>query len=286
MKDKVAIIVVIYNSSIPSYCEKILSGESLFDFNVIVIDNTPGQDLNIRNSLLYIALKNNVGIALAQNIGIRQAINLKCKYCVFFDQDSLVSLELVEKLVLAYQQISCVDNNVAAVGPNVVNNLNGVSYNKTIDLNIKFNKTTSIISSGSVMESNTFIKIGGMMSDLFIDMVDNEWCWRASKYGLNCYVVTDIIMQHAIGNGISKTKFGFYVLKASPVRYYYLYRNLLILSRLDYVPSKWKYKQFLRRIFEIFYVPLTRRSEGILILKNIFRGIKDGTRNYELSCRI
>ena len=280
------IIVVIYNSSIPSYCEKILSGESLFDFNVIVIDNTPGQDLNIRNSLLYIALKNNVGIALAQNIGIRQAINLKCKYCVFFDQDSLVSLELVEKLVLAYQQISCVDNNVAAVGPNVVNNLNGVSYNKTIDLNIKFNKTTSIISSGSVMESNTFIKIGGMMSDLFIDMVDNEWCWRASKYGLNCYVVTDIIMQHAIGNGISKTKFGFYVLKASPVRYYYLYRNLLILSRLDYVPSKWKYKQFLRRIFEIFYVPLTRRSEGILILKNIFRGIKDGTRNYELSCRI
>ena len=286
MKDKVAIIVVIYNSGIPSYCEKILSSESLFDFNIIVIDNTPGQDLDVKDSLLYIALKRNMGIALAQNIAIANAVSLKCKYCVFFDQDSQVTLELVEKLVCAYQQISCFDNKVAAVGPNVVSDLNGVSYNKTIDLNIKFNKTISIISSGSVVESNTFIKIGGMMSDLFIDMVDNEWCWRARKYGLNCYIVTDVIMKHSIGSGMVKTNLGFYVLKASPARYYYLYRNFLILLRLDYVPFRWKYRQFLRKIFELFYVPFTRKGERILILKNMFRGVKDGTKKYKLYCRV
>ena len=286
MKDKVAIIIVIYNSGIPEYCNNLLSRESVFNLNIIVIDNTPDQDLNVNDSLSYIALKKNAGIALAQNIGIKKAINTKCKYCVFFDQDSFVSIELVEKLVLAYQQISTIDKNVAAVGPNVVNKISGVPYNKTIDFTIKFNKTISIISSGSVMESDTFINIGGMMSDLFIDMVDNEWCWRARKCGLNCYIVSDIIMKHSVGDGIIKTNFGFYVLKSSPIRYYYLYRNFLILLRLNYVPFKWKYKQSLRRLFELIYVPFTRKGERILILKNMFKGIKDGAKKYKLSCKI
>ena len=43
-------------------------------------------------------------------------------------------------------------------------------------------------------------EIGLMNSDLFIDMVDYEWCWRANSKGFTLYEDERVIFKHQIGS--------------------------------------------------------------------------------------
>lgn len=44
----------------------------------------------------------------------------------------------------------------------------------------------SIISSYSLVPLRNFLIVGNMDERLFIDFVDDDWCWRASAFLINC----------------------------------------------------------------------------------------------------
>lgn len=113
---------------------------------------------------------------------------------------------------------------------------------------------------------------------LFIDNVDNEWCWRAIHNGNLCCITTKITMLHKIGQQHYKI-LGMPFLVSAPIRYYYQYRNYLWLLRRSYVPLGWKYKSFIRKLVEIIIIPCVSKQK-ILIIKNMVRGIWDGLFKY------
>lgn len=274
-KGLVAVIIVLYNSNESNYTD-LLDRKDLF---LILVDNTPRRDLELSGgNICYIPLLENRGIATAQNFGIHKAEELGCTHVIFFDQDSMLSFHLVEELLEAYSVVAAFDPKVAAVGPLVINKVTGMPYKSTAELSRKHSEVRELISSGSVVALQTFREVGYMMDQLFIDAVDYEWCWRAKSKGYYNYMATQVKLYHQVGSGLKKIGFGVSVFFPAPFRYYYIYRNTLILQRKPYVPKEWKRKQFIRNLFEFFVIPIMRHRQGWTIFKNMLKGCFDGIR--------
>ena len=113
---KIGVILVLYATS-----EIKIKTEDLPDNSMlIVIDNTPDQNLNIiQDNIIYVPLFLNLGIAEAQNKGIEIAHDLKCTHIIFFDQDSIVQDHFIQRMVNEYERINNRISNLFLLGPNI-----------------------------------------------------------------------------------------------------------------------------------------------------------------------
>ena len=138
----------------------------------------------------------------------------------------------------------------------------------------EYYKMHSIISSYSLIPIKNFYTVGLMEEHLFIDFVDQEWCWRAHYFNnMTCILVPDITITHELG--ISKKFLGKRISISSPFRIYFQTRNLLWLRKRDYVPLYWKRTNIKKLIYKIIYYSLFS-NKRIIYIKNIFKGIFDG----------
>lgn len=251
--EEIAVIIVLYNPDIASLGEKLRGLKT----TVILVDNSENDSImeNFGDNIIYIPLHSNTGIANAQNVGITKAVELKKTYLVFFDQDTSLKEETIEKLYSGYQELKERDSNVGALGPVVCDNADGAIYDDRLLTCERFIKIDRMISSGMFIELCLLEIVGRMNQFLFIDNVDSEFCWRIGKHGFNCYIDNSIQMSHKIGTKMFQL-FGFKFIISSPKRYYYQYRNFFILCRFGYVPNSWKIKNLIRRILEILIIPI------------------------------
>jgi rhamnosyltransferase len=255
--------------------------------SVIFVDNTPEI---VNNELLFLSKEENSviiylpqminkGIAEAQNIGIVKAQNNpKFRYLIFLDQDSVIEKDFVKKMINEYLRIEKEGINIAALGPTIINIDKKEKY-KQESSSVKQRKDgfylpSALISSGMMISLETLNSVGLMESKLFIDAVDFEWCWRAKSKGYDCCMTEDVLIPHKVGIQ-DKSFFGYTILVSSPVRYYYQYRNFIWLLNRSYVPLNWKIKNFLKKIFLLFYLPFCT-SDGIKNFTNSINGIKAG----------
>ncbi len=217
-------------------CEKIVLINN--DISPLIIDNNP--------KIIIQELHENMGLAYAQNVGMNLAFKEGADFVLQLDQDCMPSNDMVENLLIAYQNLIKNGRKVGLLGPGL-NNANNNIKNK---LNI--HKVTEIASSGALIPKKTYLKIGGMMTELFIDRVDFEYCWRASKYGLETYIVDDAILKRHCGEYIFQ-KYGLIRMHVnSPLRRYYLFRNVFLLHKCSYVPIKWQIRGFFTNIARFF----------------------------------
>lgn len=250
----------------------------------IVVDNTPEKyELNldkINKNMIYIPLGRNEGIAKAQNIGIKKAASLGCKYVCFFDQDSVISNNYVNDLLIGYKETSdFVDFNISTIGPRIFDKTNGREYKSHTHRRKEmgaFFFQRQIISSGSLIPITVIDEVGLMDESLFIDYVDHEWCWRATAKGYKCGLLKDLYMEHKIGYSLN---IGSYSIKVSaPTRYYYQYRNYFYLLKRKYVPVRWKFFHGVKLVLILIFIPFFL-SERKIVWKNMFKGIKDGVKD-------
>lgn len=242
----------------------------------IFIDNSSEEFLNTQKRSLsnYIDLGENKGIAYAQNVGIRKAKELGYKYVIFFDQDSIVNPKIILDLKQEYDDIKANDNKIAAIGPSLIEINTGVHYKgSNIESNIP-QQVESIVSSGMLTEIDVLEAVGFMNEELFIDLVDQEWCWRALQKGYPVYGSGKTFMQHQVGRK-KISFFGFPIIISAPIRYYYQYRNTIWLLKCPYAPKHWKKSVRIRRFIEILIVPF-KTGSIFATYKHILRGIKDG----------
>jgi len=292
---KIGGILVTYNPNIELLTNVIASVNDQVD-SICLIDNSPypvKKDFLKRfKNLVPIFLKKNMGIAAAQNLGLEYFQNLQYDYILFFDQDSILPKNIVKGLLTAYQLLENNGFKVAVVGPKAVNRDNNKPYkekypvlsrfsikNKIDNIIFNFEMVNSCLSSSSLISINNFNRIGLMESNLFIDGVDNEWCWRAkSKCKLDSFVVCNFAINHKLGEG-DKSLFGFKIAIASPFRVYYEFRNYFLLCNRDYVPVAWKYINGVKYFIKIFYFPIAV-APRLKYLSSIYNGIKDGFSSY------
>lgn len=78
----------------------------------------------------------------------------------------------------------------------------------------------SVITSGSLIDVNKALKIGGFREDYKIYWVDGEFCERAHRNGFKIALIPQCTMQQQFGHE-SKTSGGFMAANYSPIVYYF-----------------------------------------------------------------
>lgn len=244
----------------------------------VIVDNSDTRNFEVDNigMMEYVFLGKNTGIANAQNVGLRHLAALdEVNYILFFDQDSRFGKEYPLTMVAEYEKIKKSVTNIGLLGPTVVEidtkqEYSSIFHSFTVS-GEGFEQRRDVISSGSIVECGVLEDVGFMLSSLFIDFVDYEWCWRAEAKGYVVGVTRNVCINHKVG--VSNLNIWRYKVQIwSPVRYFYQFRNHLWLCALPYVPFQWKVAIGVKHFMRLFYFPLFV-SNGWQCWKNMCRGI-------------
>lgn len=195
--------------------------------------------LSSYSNVLIIGEGKNLGIATALNRLIEQADKDGIEWLLTLDQDSVVSCNMIEKMSSLTK-----NENAAIICPLVEDvrrkNEKPVQSNKSIE-DVDF-----CITSGSLMNVKTTLKVGGFDDYLFIGLVDDEICYRIKINGYRIIRNNDVVLNHELGNLIpskheklwltlgkishckSIEKLS-YKREVSPMRLYYATRNMVYL---------------------------------------------------------
>jgi len=117
-----------------------------------------------------------------------------------------------------------------------------------------------------------------MNEDLFIDFVDIEWGLRAKSLNYHCYGVCSAIMQHQLGDtNIDIKLINRRIVLHSSLRYYYQFRNAIILYKYPHVSWSWIRYHFpihvlIKFILILLFIP-SRKKNIPKVLLGIWHGL-------------
>lgn len=238
---------------------------------LFVLDNTENPSESTAHffssfsNVKYIAFHENMGLSYALNYALRIASGYS--YLLTMDQDSYFSKDMLEKYKLHIQQ--CENNpgfsNIA---------MYAVHYSGSKSENDKKKKyVIAAITSGSILNVKIATMLGGFDENLFIDEVDDEFCYRAKNAGYKVLYFGDIELIHHLGHPqqYSFFKYQFTVLNHGPIRKYYIIRNRL------YVAEKfpWIKYYYVRKNLKMIVKILLFENDKKSKMKYILRGIRD-----------
>jgi rhamnosyltransferase len=282
IEKKIGCIIVLYNPNISMLFE-ILKEVSDQVSTVYIVDNSTTDnklDFSSYENVVFKKLGNNIGIASAQNMGLNFFKDYD--FILFLDQDSIPSKNLVAKLLKNYQFLLNKKINVGAVGPRPFNRAENTKYEGSIKKGKKIyhniTEVGELISSSSLIAVENFNQVGLLEDGLFIDVVDHEWCWRASAIGnYRFFIIEDVLLSHQLGE-CDKKFLGININIPAPIRTYYQFRNYIKLLNRKYVPLYWKLSNGIKYFIKYFYYPLCI-NDGKKYLKYMNKGIYDGVKN-------
>jgi rhamnosyltransferase len=265
--------------------------------DIFIVDNASAnfspEWLNILNGksatcLHLLPQSDNVGIGAAHNIGIRQAQERGSTFVLLLDQDSQVDPNMVVRLRSAFTELVEQGAVVAALGPQfrdsdegrlsgfVKIGVLGFSLVPTNSANTIV-ETDFLVSSGLLLPVNVLRMVGLMDESLFIDLVDTEWCLRAKAKGFRIFGVRDAVMRHTLGEQRKEVWFlrQRVVPFHRPFRYYYMFRNSILLYRRSYIPLRWKLAD-IEKCFKIVILFSLAAPDRFACLKMMLLGLIDG----------
>ncbi len=288
----VAAIVVLYHPRPELLTRLIRSIASQVD-KIFVIDNTPSGAAEMNAPLdacgcpfSYHANGTNKGLASAQNIGIVQALQEDFTHVLLFDQDSALPPGAVDDLLAAEASLVGAGQQVAAVGPQFVDEKTGerarsvghrflrlcwftIAPHETQPAEVDY-----LIASGSLIRASVLRRVGLMRGELFIDWVDAEWAYRARSSGYRTFIVPTVVMQHSVGDATAKflgKRFNLH----TPARNYYIIRNAVYLLGDPHMSLGWRLTT-LRYIPKYILVHSCLSNNVWLSVRQLLRAVWEG----------
>lgn len=203
--------------------------------HIVVVDNTPStntqtviDELERLGGCTVIRNGKNLGIATALNIGVQRAICLGCDWIVTFDQDSRIGEGYINGLMSTYIQSSDA-SKIGVVCP--------VYRDTRLQVVCPLAKGSNgdllfYMTSGSLMKSETYQKLGPFEDQLFIDGVDTEYALRMRAAGYRI-VESKAVLNHSLGKMTPHVFAGRHILVTNhnPKRRYFITRNRIVLLR-------------------------------------------------------
>lgn len=183
-------------------------------------------------------LPENSGIAAALNAGIAVALAAgnRPSFILTMDQDSLLDggyVAALEEAALAAEQAGV---RVGMVAPA---SIRGLPTRRTGVVN-GVQLGGEPIQSGLLLPVAVIEELGTLQSDLFIDGVDTEYFLRCQSAGFKTVIAPKAALDHSLGSMTPARIFGadlaflgrpVKVRTAASWRYYYLFRNRILLAR-------------------------------------------------------
>ncbi len=143
-----------------------------------------------------------------------------------------------------------------------------------------------LVSSGSLIPMSVFTDVGLMREEFFIDYIDTEWGLRAKTVGLDIYGVFSAKMQHHLGEQ-PLFLFGRKIPIHAPTRFYYQFRNAMLLYQEDWVPLNWKFVDGCRLSLKFIFFSICvqhRLKYFQMMVKGIYHGFKGQAGEYTEKC--
>jgi len=299
---KVVAIVVTYHPESDALCELLRSVQPQVT-KVVVVDNHSANLKDIKTvcgkQTEIISLDKNSGLGVAHNQGIAYAKQQNASHVLILDQDSVPNKDMVQIQLQALDALQQNGEQVSAAGATYVgvdsghqsffvrfgrlkfqriycglgknNEGNGIGDMQPV-------KADFLISSGSLFPVASLNDIGLMDEALFIDHVDTEWFLRARSKGYQAYGVCAAGMRHVLGEKTHTIKLfrTRNVPQHKPFRYYYIFRNSVLLYKRAYVSWRWRWNDIQRLgmimlMYSVFCPP--RWQHFKMMMKGIMHGL-------------
>jgi len=292
-------VVVLFEPDVKEVCHVINQVGKQVD-KVIVVDNSPikttfnnglieinEDEIDRQSHFDFIHFATNIGIAAAHNAGLNILIEQGFELALLLDQDSQVDDNLVFNLSSLMQASMYIKHPLAAIGPQIYCSFSEQKVLPKVQREIfdydELSITTQIIASGMLINLSVIDIVGLKNERLFIDGVDHEWCWRAKSKGFYIAKAKNVSMIHT--NGDKRSNFlGVTYKVGQPIRLYYQFRNVLLLSRLSYVPIYWKIRCILAlpiRLALNSTMQANRYSRLCFMLKGLVDGVLNRRGGYQ-----
>jgi rhamnosyltransferase len=222
---------------------------------LLVVDNSSesNEDLLKKYSypnVQYIPLRQNVGIATALNIACELALKENAKWMLTMDQDSTFENGAAGQLIKEANAFA--DPAQVGIFSPQHKTVGGKESRKPVTG--RFREEKEVMTSGNLLNLSAYAKVGRFRDDFFIDIVDIEFCRRLVKYEYKIITVCNVELRHVLGDGIMVTRF-FGVKKYfddhSPLRKYYLSRNLLYVGKLHPESKGYSRSKLLKQIKKV-----------------------------------
>jgi rhamnosyltransferase len=287
-KKTIAAVIVTYNPS-DTLVNNILSILKMADKAIIVDNNSNKISFDIikkckekfDKQIETIFNTQNLGVAAALNQGITFALQNNYQWIITLDQDSLFIDNSIEKMYSLANSFSS-EIKVGIISPTYL--LESSNYQERESLSKdefkNFKPMLVTMTSGNLISSEVFKKMGLFDEFFFIDYVDFEYCLRLNKCGYHIYQSLEAKLKHSLGTSVRK-KFFFNLVSLEtanhlPWRIYYKYRNRIITYKrygLDF--PVWTILDILSIPKEIIKINLVN-SNRIEYMKSILIGIIHG----------
>ena len=259
------------------------------------VDNAPASPvlsaLASQSGATYLPLGENLGIATAQNRGIEWAREQGASHVLLLDQDSIASAQLVQQLALLLAQVQKIHPHSVIAPRYELPRLRGISrfvgeravLSQFAVLKGCLIQCDWMIGSGMLIPLSVIDLAGPMREELFIDLVDTEWCYRARAKGAHLFGLASqqpqLLLEHALGDGITRlwcVRWR-HLLRYSPTRSYYQTRNAIVLLNNPYQPLSHRLSQLLA-VAKLAIFNLLLTDQRWLRLKLLVRAAADGLR--------
>lgn len=218
------------------------------------------------DKIAWIRHDENLGIARALNDIVLFAREKGASWVLSLDQDSVVSSNIIEK----YEE-SIVGNNIGMICCCIMDR-NLANYNFQITNTIRV--VQSCISSGCYINIRAWERVGGYYEPLFIDQVDFDMCYLLNENGYKIVRNESVYISHEVGHS-REIKFlgkADMVTNHPPIRYYYLFRNYIVVARRHGHWLHFFYKMF-RRLLIINIYEQKRSEKNQMILWGLYDAI-------------
>jgi len=230
---KIAAVVILYHpqesalTNIKTYYDYV---DKIFVFDNSEVKSALQDDLLKFSKIEFYQNFNNEGIAKRLNEACELALKEQYEWILTMDQDSSFSADAVNAYFHCFKQFKGKEN-IALFGTE------NKRYSNTSSDNCTAENVDKLITSGSLLNLSLFAKIGEFDEALFIDSVDYDYCFRASIAGYFIIQFSNIYLLHSIGKIVNRSSVKtLFILKKkkeihTPLRLYYMYRNMLYLNK-------------------------------------------------------
>lgn len=286
IKNSVCCVIITYNIGERFYsCYNAIANQVE---KVIIVDNGSNEEtvsilkkLNKNENTYVIFNSENLGIATALNEGIRVGLNEGFKWILTMDNDSIATDDMVSNMLEQYSEFDKKDE-IVGIFPTYID----LGYNEQNlkEDTVKYNEYKFVnaeITSGNMLKSEIFDKVGLFEDKLFIDMVDYEFCFRIRSKGYKLVQLHNAILYHNLGSTKIKKILGknVYCTHHNFVRRYYITRNRFYTwnkyKEFNFPELKKDKKAFFKELLKIIVL----EDEKCKKIKMIFKGFKDYKNN-------
>lgn len=285
---------------IKDYCQGVFRAESKFlkvdvkkpikifeYFNDDLKDKS--KDLNLFETLdpyeklIIIRNDDNYGFAEGNNIGMRFVLkNLDSNYLLLLNNDTVVKKDFLSRLV----ELSESDETIGVCGPKVlyyhqpqvINSAGGkILWHMGLGINNGIgerdegqydiiSESDSLLGACLLIKSPVIRNCGLLDHQFFLLLEETDFCIRAKKAGYKIFFNPQSVIYHK--EGISG--------ELSPLKYYYMYRNRLLIIRKHQPPIKvflYGLNISLRTLIILIYFTAKGNTK---VSKSIFQGYLQG----------